>query len=750
MNTKNKFTFRTRAIGDWTGFITENMGIGPVSAKEHTAFLIMKYLLGYLYQTLSSASAKIAVNSVVGAGGPWWLLQVWLNLHTIKVSKRSDLAEADFLALEPTEDDEGNEITTRRCMSFGEAACSYAGSEQSTEFFSNWFSNFYDGFLRDSRILFAYEHSNNFEYPADFRFDDINSEKFEKSREVFAMAISPCILPVGIHQGRNIQVSYEFYHPMSAARQHGMGQLPIGLFFANKIQTTGEITSVLMMDRLLNIPGPPLGSIENIQLALARSKAFDQWWIEWKKHIFHESASMYLTKYLSRAGSTKSSPPHVCQSGVNINYAPGLLPKGGGLAPSIIGYNAPKTSTLLYGRVREPIPSETVKRKRTKSSAADPSAAKKNKSKKQKTATADDLPSIDLDVEKFLDNEEIEEGVDDAAADISEAREQMPPADILLADVKQIQSFQPPHSPTHLHHESSEHTPSAVGSHHLKEEVEPTPAIPVSILSKNSYRLLYNFSDNQQSQYSHFQALADMFSFDIKQFFDKEEETTSLPLALLADDVKATLRDIAHRLGSSLESLVVDCGPIRARFEEIHDQIPEDQAKIISPVVYLELHRFKLEKARQRIADRRERKELEATIQANRQTINEEKSTLDEMTIDSVQANIDRLKTRRTELLAELEKCEAEISSEEQRLADFPRAIEEQRSKIRKSIKHLSDLSKSLKVILGTNVTNAQAIDDIEQIRQRAISATNKLVSGKKLSARNTYIDKIITGQRAI
>jgi hypothetical protein len=30
-----------------------------------------------------------------------------------------------------------------------------------------------------------------------------------------------------------------------------------------------------MMDRLLNIPGPPLGSIENIELARFRSKAFD-------------------------------------------------------------------------------------------------------------------------------------------------------------------------------------------------------------------------------------------------------------------------------------------------------------------------------------------------------------------------------------------------------------------------------------------------------------------------------------------
>ena len=156
-----------------------------------------------------------------------------------------------------------------------------------------------------------------------------------------------------------------------------------------------------------------------------------------------------------------------------------------------------------------------------------------------------------------------------------------------------------------------------------------------------------------------------MFSFDIKQFFDQEEEITSLPLALLIDDVKTTLLDIAHRLGSSLDSRVVDCGPIRARFEEIHDQIPEDQARIISPAVYLDHHRFKLEKARQRIVDRRERKELEATIQANRQTINKDKSKLDKMTVDSIQIYIDRLKSRRAELLAELGKCEAEIKVKE-------------------------------------------------------------------------------------
>lgn len=137
-----------------------------------------------------------------------------------------------------------------------------------------------------------------FELPTDFRFDEINSEKYEKSREVFTAAISPCILPVGICQGRNIQISYEFYHPMSVARQMGIGELPIGLYYSEKIQVRGEITSALMMDRLLNLQGPPLGSVNNIELAMLSSSIFDQWWAEWKKHLFHQLASMYLTDIL--------------------------------------------------------------------------------------------------------------------------------------------------------------------------------------------------------------------------------------------------------------------------------------------------------------------------------------------------------------------------------------------------------------------------------------------------------------------
>jgi Protein of unknown function (DUF1409). len=73
------------------------------------------------------------------------------------------------------------------------------------------------------------------------------------------------------------------------------------------------------------------------------------------------------------------------------------------------------------------------------------------------------------------------------------------------------------------------------------------------------------------------QVLADLFSFDIKDYLDEtEEDTTSKATALLSDDVKKTLEDISHRLGASLDNLVTNCGSIRARFADIQASLPEN------------------------------------------------------------------------------------------------------------------------------------------------------------------------------
>nr|XP_025875759.1 histone-lysine N-methyltransferase 2B isoform X2 [Oryza sativa Japonica Group] len=181
---------------------------------------------------------------------------------------------------------------------------------------------------------------------------------------------------------------------------------------------------------------------------------------------------------------------------MEIQYAPGLLPNGGGRSPPVIGYNAPKTSTLLHGLPRVPIAPDAGRKKRAKSAAA-PSAAKK-KPKKQKT-TADELPAIDPDVTEFLEDEATVEDVDEAAEHISETREQTTPADPpapqrtpsppVRPTYKPRRKFaskkppapapSPPRPPTHVP-ESSENTPSAADSHHVDEEEKatPAPAIP--------------------------------------------------------------------------------------------------------------------------------------------------------------------------------------------------------------------------------------------------------------------------------
>nr|AAM22018.1 Unknown protein [Oryza sativa Japonica Group]AAP52694.1 hypothetical protein LOC_Os10g13470 [Oryza sativa Japonica Group] len=617
LNSKNQFDFMTKSIGGSFGYVDSYMGKGSVTPREHTTFLLMwlekflfcesscgpitnwqflaealeakkqiplgKILLGYLYQMLNNTSAKIAVGSVVGA----------------------------------------------------EAASTPADSRAklSAELLKDWFCSFYEGFQKDARVWFTYEDSVEFELPSDFIFEDINSEKFDKSIEVFSAAISP--------------------------------------------------------------------------------------------------SSMYMTDLFPDVipQTTESSPPHKSNSGKDIEYALGLIPNGGGLAPPVISYHAPRTSSLLQGQLKEP--ADAGRKRKTKALAVDPSAlAPKKKAKKKKSKPTDDLPVLNPSIEQALDEEEIEEDVDQAATELSDLGEktpsaspkQTPPTPAAPAHFSRKKKTvvkkksapapsklappppPPPSSP--VQPTPSDHTPSAAGSHNIEEEEQTTaPSIPV---------------------------LADMLSFDIKDYFDEEaeEETTSKTLAPLDEDVKRTLEDISHRLESSLDNLVAYCGSIRARFAEIQALVPDDLANTISSAVYLKQHQFKMEKAKQRIADRREQRDIEATIQANQQLVHEEKAKLDQLYVGPIQSNKDRFEARKIDLIAQLEECNAKLDLEKQKLANLPNAVEEQKSRLRSAIKNVADMTKSLKVIPGTDAQDIQAIEEVDQIRQRVVSAIQRYLSG--------------------
>lgn len=194
--------------------------------------------------------------------------------------------------------------------------------------------------------------------------------------------------------------------------------------------------------------------------------------------------------------------------------------------------------------------------------------------------------------------------------------------------------------------------------------------------------------------------------------------------------MKKILEDISHRLeASSLDSLLVDCGSIRTRLHEIQALIPDELADILTPAVYLEQHQFKLEKTKLRLAERQKHKDIEATIQVNRQLVHEEKAKLDQLSEGPIRSNIDWLEARKIELLAQHQECNAELDIENKKLADVPKSVEEQKARLKSAIKNVVDLTKCLKVIPGTDAQDALAIEEVEQIRRKAISAIQRYLS---------------------
>jgi hypothetical protein len=84
-----------------------------------------KCLLGSLYNLMHQVSSKLMMNEPIGMiSGPWWLLQLWMNLNMQKVAV-NDLRTLSFPYLNYLEAQQENldeEDKFRQCQSFGEAA----------------------------------------------------------------------------------------------------------------------------------------------------------------------------------------------------------------------------------------------------------------------------------------------------------------------------------------------------------------------------------------------------------------------------------------------------------------------------------------------------------------------------------------------------------------------------------------------------------------------------------------------------
>ena len=71
-----------------------------------------------MYQVTTQLLKNEPVHTI---SGPWWLIQLWLNLYKHKIV-RPDLRSPSFSSSNFDEEYRGEEGRTRQCMSYGEAA----------------------------------------------------------------------------------------------------------------------------------------------------------------------------------------------------------------------------------------------------------------------------------------------------------------------------------------------------------------------------------------------------------------------------------------------------------------------------------------------------------------------------------------------------------------------------------------------------------------------------------------------------
>ena len=125
-----------------------------------------KYLLGTAYHLMYQVTAQLPKNEPVHTiSGPWWLIQLWLNLYMHKIV-RPDLKSLSFPSSNFDEEYRGEEGRTRQSMSYGETALAITIDID----IGHLFKKFYRGFNACILTWLPYNENENNELIFPFKF----------------------------------------------------------------------------------------------------------------------------------------------------------------------------------------------------------------------------------------------------------------------------------------------------------------------------------------------------------------------------------------------------------------------------------------------------------------------------------------------------------------------------------------------------------------------------------------------------
>jgi hypothetical protein len=256
---------------NWSTYLSQHQKTkGPLTEKEHTAFLNLwlehflfcgpslaptknylplayelakgqtiglgKLFLGEIYRYLHLMSLSLLSQKKLRTGGPWWFIQLWAHLYF-----QRSIPNFPSLVSNSFPDLSGRQI---RCTSFGQALYSLPGGKLNPPDASRWFRIFYKSL--DNPNFLPYADSELFENPATFRLANFAYDA--DARRLYSIMVRPCLLPVGMSTcNQIIKPGYEFYQPIVAARQFGLGQVPphflLHFLTSNRVDLPDAVTT---------------------------------------------------------------------------------------------------------------------------------------------------------------------------------------------------------------------------------------------------------------------------------------------------------------------------------------------------------------------------------------------------------------------------------------------------------------------------------------------------------------------------
>ena len=253
-----------------------------------------RYLLGSTYHLLHQVTKKLLLGEPIGnLGGPWWFINMWLNVHMHK-HLRFDFFAQQF-PKDIAEDYElaNDESATRSPLNYGEAAIVHPDTGCNENQIGRFLQTLYDGLSKDQRAWMSYEDPET-RFPLTFHpFDNT----LNNDNDLMMAIITPRAIRVNTFgSGKNTNPTYEFYNPSALARHLAFVQLPIRLCYADVVKPRETITSGLEWIRIAQLQ--PNADITDIDLsawvlALFITQLYKHWWEEWKEHLFSVLAHTY-------------------------------------------------------------------------------------------------------------------------------------------------------------------------------------------------------------------------------------------------------------------------------------------------------------------------------------------------------------------------------------------------------------------------------------------------------------------------